>query len=295
MKKVWGVAFGSLLVVIFLFFQGCGDTNVFDGMSDDGGDAARIEQIKQDLNSGNFDAVIAALGGRTGLTEQERRYLASAYMGRAGFDTLKLLEEFAKEDETDSDDVDAFDAIAGVFGNDVDPNQFDYKLKQVGEALEVLKDPQLNRASGQDRYLDSSASDDIRLQRGIYAAIHIILNICLAIHDAYYPELHYIPMTSEGIRAALNGNYSTIEIGNDSLLQFLNDDLAMVQDGVAALAGGNQIGQNEIEGENKNDVQRELNQFMGDIGYLPASPEDPSPNSVTADELSAYLTELILP
>ncbi|MCL6582211.1 MAG: hypothetical protein K6U11_01100 [bacterium] len=286
MKRKPLAAFGSFFIsilAILLLLQGCGDTNLFEGIADDSGQEARIEQARQDLNSGNFDAVIATLGGRSNLSDQERRYLASAYIGKAGFDTLKLLDEFAKNDEG-GHDVDAFDIIGGIFGEKLTEDDLNNKVSLVAQALLVLGAGSVNTQS-RLRARSYSGSDDLRLQRGIYAAIHAILSISLAIGREY--NLMPIPLTTNGIKQALDAKgINKIELS--SLPPGLNDDLWMVQDGVNALSGGNLIGIEEVRDNNKNDIDREFSKFLKDIGFS-------GDNFVDSTDLSNYLNHLIWP
>jgi len=294
MKRLYYAVFGSLLVVIFLFFQGCGDTNVFEGMSDDSSEAARIEQAKQNLNSGNFDAVINSFKNKTGLTDRESRYLASAYMGKAGFDTLKLLEEIAKEDDT-GEDVDTFDVITRIFDEDGDgcitSEQMDTKINLINQALEVLGAPGLARDNRGSRALaTSSPSDDMKLQRGICAAIHAVFTICQTVACQY--KLNTIPLTVDALKSAIPGQTIALT-DNDCLSPVANlgRDLGWVQDAVAALGGtlDQDLGGTSYQKNNENDIQREFNSFLEDIGYAGGT----SPNEVTSAELSAYLTRLL--
>jgi|GEM_PF-3003376 len=286
MKRKPLAAFGSFFIAILailLLLQGCGDTNLFEGIADDSGQEARIEQARQDLNSGNFDAVIATLGGRSNLSDQERRYLASAYIGKAGFDTLKLLDEFAKNDEG-GHDVDTFDIIGGIFGENLTEEDLNNKVSLVAQALVVLGAGSVNTQS-RLRARSYSGSDDLRLQRGIYAAIHGILSISLAIGRQY--NLMPIPLTANGIKQALDAKgINKIELS--SVPPGLDDDLWMVQDGVNALSGGNLIGIEEVGDNNKNDIDREFSKFLKDIGFS-------GDNSVDSTDLSNYLNHLIWP
>ncbi|MEW6380484.1 MAG: hypothetical protein AB1611_12880 [bacterium] len=296
MKRKSLIVLSSLLGVIILLFQGCGDSNMFDGISDDSGEAARMEDIRKNLNSGNFDGVIAALGSKASLTDQERRYLASAYVGKAGFDTLKLLEEIAKEDES-GNDVEIYDAIAGIFGKNMDEGQLTSKVDLIGKALAVLGAPNTNNRS---RYRSEgfTANDDIRLQRGIYAAIHAILSISLSIAQEY--DLGpVIPLTIDEMKTALAAKQPPItKIDLTAVPPGLNQDLWLVKDGVEALSGGKLIGTDEVNDNSKNDIDREFSKFLNDLGFLqkdPATPADPETGSVTGNELSKYLNHLLWP
>lgn len=297
MKRKSFAVLGSILVVIIFLFQGCGDTNMFEGMSDDSGEAARMEELRKNLNSGNFDRVIATLENKANLTDQERRYLASAYVGKAGFDTLKLLEEIAKKDES-GNDVDVYDIIAGIFGESMDEGQLTSKVYLIGKALAVLGAPNMNSRS---RYRSESftTSDDIRLQRGIYAAIHAILNISLKISQNY--DLGpVIPLTIREMKTALEAHQPPITVINLATVPSgLNNDLWLVKDGLEALSGSSLIGPSEIKDNNKNDIQREFSKFLDDLGFFQsdttADPPDPEIGSVTANELSNYLNHLLWP
>jgi hypothetical protein len=298
-KRLYYAAFSSLLVVIFLFFQGCGDTNVFEGMSDDGGEAARTEQARQDLNSGNFEAVIEALKNRTNLTEQETRYLASAYMGEAGFDTLKLLSEFAKNDDTGKD-VESFDVITRIFAEDesgkITSAQLNSKMYLIDQALKTLGATNRGRNARFSNAFDgSSPSDDVKLQRGICAAIHAIFTICQTVACEYNIfGNEYVPLTIKAFHEyfpnaiVLSGHCQF----SDNYMITLNSDLGLVQEAVEALSSGNldkHLGETPYQGSNENDIHREFNTFLEDIKYSGGD----TPNEVTPGELSEYLNQLL--
>ena len=284
MKRAWYVIFCSLIIGIFLFLQGCGDTNLFEGMADDSSEAARLEQVKQDLNAGNFDNVIAYLETKllTDLTEQETRYLASAYVGKAGFDALTLIEKITEEDDTGGD-TEIFSFIADIFDEDADgeilrsevvnegdPNNPLGKLDYIDSAIEVL-DPDIN-----------SQSED-SLQRGVYAAVHAVLTISLAVsdqYDGYSDPDDPILLTDEDLQEVCG---DSVDLDDDVILQDrlddLNRDLAIVQSTVNDLETG--------DDEEDNDVGLELDEFLTNIGYSEADP-------VTGDKLENYLEVHIL-
>ncbi|MGA1875757.1 MAG: hypothetical protein ACMUIA_09110 [bacterium] len=289
MKRVWYIAFHSLLILTLLCLQGCGDINLFEDLSDSDGYAATIEQIKRDLNAGDFDSVIDYLGPKdpASLSEQEVRYLASAYVGKAGFDTLTLLEEIAE-------DADLFDVITGIFDDDgngaISYQELADKIALIDEALVVLSaaDPnfsQMTQLGGVE------VSIDIRVQRGIYAIVHAILSLPLAVYEKYSLdyELDSVPLTQEALSSLsllLPGQNILLE-DSDVPLEELNRDLRMIADGIEALVSGDvdAIAEDPTGDEQENDVQRELDEFLELIHY---SDDD----YLNGNDISLYLNNM---
>lgn len=295
MRRPWyKLFFYSLVGIILLFTQGCGDTNLFESMSDDDSEAARLEEMKQDLNSGDFDRVIAYLGAKPQetLTEKERRYLSSAYVGKAGFDTLTMLDKIAEAEEAD-EDVETFDIIGTIFNDKeagatdegIEEGALDTKVDYINKAIKVL-DP---NSPDQARLKTSWVSNDIIVQRGIYSALHVVLNICLTIYQRYKVDkgLSYVPLTIKHLEKHFN--HGEINLPSDLPLGRLNHDLSLLAQAVDVLGNGSMdgdIAQDPIDDGGENDLEREFNQFLREIGYLPGG-------EVTSGELSVYLNNLL--
>lgn len=79
---------------------GCGDSNLFEGLANDGTTQATVEGARIDIDNGNYTAAIAALQALCGTNlsaptcdAQTVSLFAAAYSGRAGLDVLDLIQE----------------------------------------------------------------------------------------------------------------------------------------------------------------------------------------------------------
>jgi hypothetical protein len=87
----------SSLLATALLFSGCGDN-----------EAEGVVQVQQDLDKGNYEAIIAKYEGLAS-TNEEYMALAAAYMQRAGLGLADLMVVIA--DSSDDEDSDAFAAF----------------------------------------------------------------------------------------------------------------------------------------------------------------------------------------
>lgn len=304
MKRFFTLACPAIMITILVLVYGCGDTNLFESLSDDDSEQARLEDVRQYLNDGKFDKVIAELGGKdlASLSEEELRYLASAYLGKAGFDTLSLLNEFAKEDEGES--VEVFGVITSLFDPDGegiseeelssgDPDN-PSKLEYIDKALEVLSAQDMDLPEGLFRQKAGQVSNDIRLQRGIYAAVHAVLSISLGIYNQYYldPGLPNIPLSIDALCSLRNLlPQKTISLTNAP--STLNRDLLLIKKAIEAIDSGDtdgNVAEDPVSGGDENHFRREFNQFLVDIYYFAPAGSEPG---VDGAELSAYLNGLL--
>lgn len=93
-----------IFFLLFLLFYGCGDLNIFEGLADDNTQKARLEEAQIALDSGDFTKAVDILLDLCGLSaanpasgiptcdNDTRALLASAYMGRAGLDLIKIID-----------------------------------------------------------------------------------------------------------------------------------------------------------------------------------------------------------
>lgn len=92
-----------LLVAGFVgatLIAGCGNSNLFEGLANDGTTQATVEGARIDIDNGNYTGAIAALEALCGTNlsvptcdAQTVSLLAAAYSGRAGLDVLDLIQE----------------------------------------------------------------------------------------------------------------------------------------------------------------------------------------------------------
>ena len=98
--------------LLILLLAGCSNDSVFQGMADDDGRDATIEEAAIALDDQDYDTVISSLIGMYDTTNPDpevSRLLASAYMGKAGIDVTRFIG-FEPEAEED-----IFDIIASSF------------------------------------------------------------------------------------------------------------------------------------------------------------------------------------
>lgn len=96
-----------LFFILFLVYSmsvGCSNSNIFEGLTDDNTKGAKLEEAQIALDKGDFTAAINTLLDLCGLSAQDptsgtttcdndtRALLASAYLGRAGLDVIKIID-----------------------------------------------------------------------------------------------------------------------------------------------------------------------------------------------------------
>lgn len=165
--------------VFFLFIlSACSNDSVFEGVSENTGYDAKIEQAASDLDNGNYDKVITDLSvvyNTTNLRPEAGRLLASAYMGKAWVDTTFFLENSTNAE------MDIFDIIASSLSspeviladtdNDEDMERYiegtvmPDRLGSISHAIEIIESLERNGA----------ATDDDIIQLGIASSVHFIM------------------------------------------------------------------------------------------------------------------------
>jgi len=103
-------AFQSIvLLFLFAFLVGCGDSNVFESLGDDSSREAKTEAALMAMDDGDYNSALSILLALNDSNPGDARllqYLASAYSGLAGLDTLNLLKVIDKLDESGTDRYD---------------------------------------------------------------------------------------------------------------------------------------------------------------------------------------------
>ena len=276
----------AAILSLGLLMGACGDSNVFEGMSDDSGDAAKQEEGLDALNNGNYDqaAKIFEALWRANPTAENAKYLASAYIGQSGFDTLTLIEEIAKFQEMDGSAASKsiiYDAVTNLFDQDGDGTiskpELDAKTDFVAKAVSVLV-PDYASKAGLLRAAPaaSASSDDQIFQSGLYAAIHAVLGV---VGQLQYPtdSGNYL-LTLEELQAHLGEIILNVKVP-----QGFEEDLALVDAAREVLVDRFTGGTGSVE---DNDIAQEFDEFLREIGYLPDL-------DVTDSELQQFLTSLI--
>ncbi|NOY44825.1 MAG: hypothetical protein GXP50_05160 [Deltaproteobacteria bacterium] len=272
--------YGWLIAAVVLL-GACGDANLFDGASDPSGAQAEKEQGLAALDQENWDEAIEIFSAMDTSDPEVRKYLASAYLGKAGFDTLDLVDRMAQAQETGQADSVAYEAVTDIFDEDGDgqisATELEEKLGLVEKALAVFGvDVGGGGAARMAAAVDTSGlTDDEIFQAGVLAAIHAVLGV---VEQLEYPEGsgNYL-LTVDELRknpAVIDG--VTVPDGFD-------DDLAWVREAVGVLSPELLVGSAPTDG---NDIAEDFDRFLRDIGYLPDE-------QVTATELRDFLHRMI--
>lgn len=85
----------SLAALVFIVFIGCGDGNYLESISNDDSASACQYQVSIDLDSGNYDAVIAS----SCANHMDR---AAAYLGKAGFKVIDIVNKMIDANDSGS-------------------------------------------------------------------------------------------------------------------------------------------------------------------------------------------------
>ena len=112
-----GLVLGIMILTMGLI--GCENNNILNDLGDDGSKEARTEEALQALDDGDYSEAISLLEDLTSDYPDDGKlwqYLSNGYAGRAGLDTIHLLE--VMDELEDNDDSGSIDMIGRVLGDD---------------------------------------------------------------------------------------------------------------------------------------------------------------------------------
>lgn len=281
----------AALAAVGLALAGCGDSNVFSGSSSDSGSSAKNEEGVAAINDKNWDKAITIYEqlNQSDPTPENRKYLASAYVGKSGFDTLKLTEQIAQNQESDVPESVVYDSVTTIFDTDGDgvisKAELDEKIAWLGKAIKVFHPSYENGAVGKVGILETAdpvLTDDEIFQAGICAALHAVLSVVGQLVDPGVVDPGdptQLLLTLVRLQAALAADptFLTRVVAPDTL----NADLALVDAARDILLRG--LVDNEAD---SNKIANEFEKFLTDVGYLPEG-------QVTSEELRLYLNSLL--
>jgi hypothetical protein len=98
MNRIVLVLLAALLAMLAI---NCGDDNYLESLSNDDSAAACRYQVSMDLDSGNFDAVIAS-------SCANYMDLAAAYLGKAGFEIVNIINVMIEANDPGADPMDVY-------------------------------------------------------------------------------------------------------------------------------------------------------------------------------------------
>ena len=265
----------NLLLVVgsicLLTLSGCGDTNVFDGLSDDATPQAQISTAVDSINSGDYAAAAAILETLDTTDPEVKKYLASAYIGMTGFDTLKLVEamgdDIQNQSTTDGGVFSTVNELLGFENGQIDPAELQTKIDTAAKALDLLAPVGVDPAT---------LSEEQKFQAGLYGAVEALYitekilegNDPLVLTDPTYAGTDTISgLVTQNFAANqddLNRSLDLVVMASDALIAELTDP------------------------SQTNDVQQSLDEFLVDVGYFDNA-TDRNVVGVTSDKLATYI------
>lgn len=281
----------AAVAAVGLALAGCGDSNVFDGKGDDDTRQSRKEAGVEALNQHSWDEAIAIFDDLYDPAQPDpevSKYLASAYLGKTGFNTLDLVADIAAAQEEDGADTESivYDSVTKLFDTDGDGviardevEGEGGKLALIQQALEIL----LPGYAGVERQAATAPAprptDGQRFQAGLYAAVHAVLSVVVQLEDPDQPGRLLLTLDS------LNAKADRV-IPNVTAPARLDQDLALVDDARDVLIG---TLADDLSGDDQNDIAAEFEAFLTEIGFLGGA----TPGEVTDQELRDYLWSLL--
>ena len=278
MRSRWAV----LVAVLGLALAGCGDSNLFESQSDSSGTQSDLEAGLEALDNSDWPAAQRIFLSMDQSDPDVLKYLASAYVGEAGFDVLALVEQIDTGESVDG----IYDMVTAIFDDGtgmLTVEEIAAKVDLVLEALTALgayepSVPRALRAAGAVSF-DTIAVEN-QFQAGLYSALYVVLSVVEQLVDTETGEVLLTLAALESADACLIIGGVVVPEGFDGLLQLVREAVQVI---VPDYMGG----------EFDNDIARELDQFLTDIGYLVESSEDEGENVVTDNELRSYLRGLL--
>lgn len=179
LKSFWKLS-SCFLLLAGLMLTGCGDTNLFSGMSSGSNGDTKMEKGLAYLDNGNWDAAISVFSSMPD-SDDKRKYLSSAYIGKAGFDTLELITLIDEAHDAGSTGGTAiWQAVGGIFDSSntglISAADLDAKIAEIEDALSVLLTGATgNAATMYDTAIYDNMNEDRLFQAGIAAALHGVL------------------------------------------------------------------------------------------------------------------------
>jgi tetratricopeptide (TPR) repeat protein len=255
---------------VLLFIPAC-SSNVFEGVSDDNADDAKLEEARMALDGAEYERAVKLLNDLLDGDPADSRslaYLSQAHAGMAGLDTLDLLTIIDELDENGkSGSIDMVGLVLGDAEGDVTRTEVFDKLHNLNEAIDSLEQIEAN---------GGSLSDDEVVQRSVLALARmamVIADVVFADQDAGVGAR--IRLTESGLGALYSGDPDFDGDVDEEALRYLADDIERVQDAIAVL----------YDISSDNDLSEDFSEFEQDI--------NPDGNTIiSVEELEAYVGSL---
>jgi hypothetical protein len=179
--------------IILLLLSACSQDSLLEGISQDSGKDAKVEQARIDLDNSNYDQVISDLSSiynTTAINPDVAQLLASAYMGKAGIDLTIFIAN------SSSSGIDPYNAVTSMIsssdvtvsnnGRYIDGTLMTDYLENISLAEEIL----------QVLVEKGKASNDAKIQLGVASAVHFVMNVGNMTADGLNTTLKLIPVSN---------------------------------------------------------------------------------------------------
>lgn len=278
----------ALLMPLGLVLTGCGDTNLLEGFSTGSNSDSKLERAIEALDNGDYDKAISLLSDVSD-SDAKRKYLASAYLGKAGFDTLTLINELDKAGDEGGDNSAFWGAAGALFDDEVKDGlltseEVAAKIALMNKALSVLftgktgndwyaglEEPAPGKTVAGAEFVPFSNMNDSRLfQAGIASALNLLLKVSAEMH---YDETSVVIDPIKYIEF-IGGELPVTGELPEGFIEGLMKDLEILKLAVDRINAGKD-----------NSLVDELNKFLTDIGY--------DDGVITQEELNSFLQSLV--
>ncbi len=251
-----------MLLAGALGLSACGDTNVFEGMSDSSGRRAELEQGLDALDSGDYDKAIEIFSQMDPNDPDVQKYLSSAYMLKAGFDTLELVNLIAEAQQGNADTSVLYDSVIRIFDVDGDGRVSSAEVADKRDLVKMARD-----VLDPEAVTDPDAQEDLTFQKGVYAAVDTVVLI------ADLLDMEDITQESVAAKPRSELDQAVEQDEFDQVATDLVGNLAAVDEAVRVVQGAQ---------DQQNDVGTDFDRFLEEIGYA-------DDQQITRDELVDYL------
>ena len=257
-----GLILGILILTMGLV--GCENNNILNDLGDDGSKEARTEEALQALDDGDYSEAIGILQDLTSDYPDDGKlwqYLSTGYSGRAGLDTINLLE--VMDELEDNDDSGSIDMIGRVLGDDagnLTDAQLTSKSADIDLGIDALYNI-INPDNNQDILKGLMGIADMALTMARIVSLDQDLD-GLTLTEAYFESLYTDPAELD-------------DVVTDDMLADLGEDIANIEDALQAL--------DLISADN--DLGDDFEQFQNDF-------DQNGDGDITVEELETYLNNL---
>ena len=232
-----------ILSFLLAFLAGCDNNNALNSLADESSKNARTEAAIMAMDEGDYQKarnILLKLTRKHPNDAKLHQYLASAYSGLAGLDTLNFLVIIdALDDSGNSGSIDMVGLVLGDGGGRVTAVGAAEKSGHIENAIEALN--------------AIARNSDQTIQRGLLGVVHVALLLGEIIMDDLRAES--IILTEQGISNLYGRQQADFSGVGEHILGQIDDSLDYIGEAVLALTSLSK----------KNDLSDDFVKFRNDI------------------------------